>query len=153
MIGFTLWCLTMAEPEEHQFFHGFTGIDAARKLANAWVAMSADWGGQILLTCPVSQALCTDDALLQLFHDLISILWGNGELDDGTVASGEYSEGENLYIFTAPPGHGIPGGMGGGANRSAPWIHGELVDMGLEEAILAVLSGSIKRLPEVRPAP
>ncbi len=148
-----LWRLAMPETDGHQFFHKFSGLGAARQLGDAWITMDADWGGQVLLTCPVWQVDCDDATLRQLHCDLISISWGSGELDDGSVASNYGSEGEKIYVFTAPPGHGIPGGMGGGANLPEPWVHEEFVDKGLKDAILAVLQGSAKRLPAVQPPP
>ena len=148
-----LWCLGMPDTEGQQFFHTFDGLEAARRLADAWITMDADWGGQVLLTCPVAQVQCDDATLHQLHCDLISISWGSGALDDGRVAREYGSEGEKIYVFTAPPGHGIPGGMGGGANLPGPWVHKEFVDKGLEHAVRAVLSGSANRLPAVRPEP
>jgi hypothetical protein len=143
----------MPDTDGHEFFHEFTGVEAARQVSNAWIAMDADWGGQVLLTCPTSAVRCDDAALRQLHCDLISISWGDGDLDDGSVAGDYGSEGERIYIFTAPPGYGIPGGMGGGANLGEPWVHREFVEKGLKDAILAVLRGSAQRLPAVRPAP
>lgn len=151
--GGRLWCPSMAGTEGHRFFHTFAGLEAARQLRGAWIVMDADWGGQVLLTCPVTHARCDDAALHQLHCDLISISWGSGELYDGSVAADYGSEGEKIYLFSAPRGHGIPGGMGGAANLPEPWVHQELVDKGLKDAILAVLSGSSRRLPAVRPAP
>jgi hypothetical protein len=143
----------MSETEGHQFFHEFSDVEAAKRLRDAWIVMDADWGGQVLLTCPVAEIRCDDATLRQLHYDLISISWGDGKLDDGGVASDYGSEGERIYIFIAPPDYGIPGGMGGGANLPAPWVHQELVEKGLKDAILAVLSGSARRLPAVSPAP
>ena len=143
----------MSDGEGHNFFHTFTGVEAARQLRDAWIVLNADWGGQVLLTCPVAEVRCDDATLHQLHCDLLSISWGDGELDDGSVAEEYGSEGESIYLFKAPAGYGIPGGMGGGANLPEPWVHEEFVDRGLRESILAVLRGSISRLPAVRRAP
>ena len=140
----------MSNSEGHQFFHEFTSVEAARRLRDAWIAMDADWGGQVLLTCPAEDVRCDEATLHQLHCDLISIAWGDGGLDDGTVAGSYGSEGEKMYVFTAPPGHGIPGGMGGGATPPEPWVHQEFVDKGLKDAILTVLRGAAQRLPQVR---
>jgi hypothetical protein len=143
----------MSDTEHPQFFHTFQGMAAARQLRDAWIVMEADWGGQVLLTCPVAEIRCDDASLHQLHCDLVSISWGDGSLDDGSIAADYGSEGERVYVFTAPPGHGVPGGMGGGANLPGPWVHKEFLDKGLADAILAVLRGLAQRLPSVRRAP
>ena len=56
----------MSDTEHPQFFHKFQGMAAARQLRDAWIVMEADWGGQVLLTCPVAEIRCDDASLHQL---------------------------------------------------------------------------------------
>src|SRR4051812_9775844 len=80
----------------------------ACKTPNSAVIMDADYGGQVLLTCPVSRIAC-DETTLHLLHRDLADLSG--------------FEDEGLYYEYAPPGTPVPGGMGGGVVVNEPWIH------------------------------
>jgi len=133
----------MVGQAKEQPYVSFPTIEDARKHPDAALVMEADYGGQILLTCPVSKVHCTESVLKQLLHDLGNITWGDGGLAKNDAAD----DGNEGYYFEAlPVGSGVAGGMGGGVVLDDLWIHNELEKYGLRSQIKAVIAGTQARL-------
>lgn len=107
------------------------------RAADGWVILDGDWGGQVYLTSPASLVRIDHNGLKTLLHEIDLESWGG-------------QEEASLSINFRVGAHGdvVGGGMGGGRlDRASPWIHPELVQLGLSDAINAVLAGEIGNLP------
>ena len=106
---------------------------SAKESENGCVIIEGDYGGQIYLTCPMKQVLCSHETLAQLSKDIDAMFW-----DD--------DDGRGIFYEDIPTGGGVAGGMGGGVVTSGLWIHPKLRDAGLFDRILAVITGKQERI-------
>lgn len=126
----------------------FPSMEAALADARAVLVMEADYGGQILLTCPMALVKCSHAILNLLLGDLAHITWG-GRFDP--VHPSEPSDGAGMYFEALRPGDGVAGGCGGGEVTSQLWLHPEVeVELQLRQQIERVIAGQQPRL-ELRP--
>jgi len=95
-----------------------------------------DDGGQVYLVSPANSIRCSESALQRLLVDLDEIEWPCN--DDPSM--------RRIYFESRPSGEAVPGGMGGAEVRDEPWVHPRLIDKGLANAIVAVLSGKQETL-------
>jgi hypothetical protein len=130
-------------------YAAFRDLGEARRHPGAVMIMEADYGGQILATCPVRIVTATEAALNQLLRDLESLTWGGG----GLAEDARPDEGSCIYYEAVPIGTGVAGGTGGGLAVDGLWVHDELAERGLAGPIEDVLLGVSGRiaLPAVAP--
>jgi TPR repeat protein len=94
------------------------------------IIAEGDYGGQIYFTCPARLVRCSEAELLQLLEEVDATQWDS-------VLEG----GARIYYERLPVGAGVAGGMGGGEIVEGVWMHEDLIDLGDDEAVLAVLEG------------
>ena len=124
----------MAEASGRSYV-AFETLDQVRADPDGAVTLEGDDGGQIYVVVPGQQVGCSEEALTRLLHDLDQISWpGN---DEGSA---------HLVFERVAVGTGVAGGMGGGVVTSGAWIHPELVRLGIDHEIRAVLRGDLGRL-------
>ena len=139
--------LADAQGEEYKSIKDF---EKAKKVENAFLIMEADYGGQILLTCPMSKVKADYKALEILLADLEMITWGYGHVQEDNPNPIPYDAA--MYIEIIDPNSGVAGGMGGGVASSEIWIHDELIYGGMHHngnwdvQIVDVIEGKQKRL-------
>ncbi len=137
----------MMAASEGRTYRSFPSLDAARQHPDAVMIMQADYGGQILLTCPVRAIAANQAAVDQLFVDLVNITWGRGFdlIDHDAQALSDH--GNDIFYEPLSPGKGVWGGMGGGAVGDGLWVHPELEhELLLRDQIEDVLKTRIARL-------
>jgi hypothetical protein len=94
------------------------------------VVLQGDDGGQIYVTCPASEVVCTSEVLEELLRDLDALAWPGNDPDMARV-----------FYERRRVGSGVSGGMGGGVRAAGPWIHPDLVKLRLGDRIVEVLRG------------
>jgi len=99
-------------------------LQEAKYIDGAVLVIQGDWGGTIYCTVPAKYVLCLEEKLLPLATALERAFWGCNFCIDGVTE--EEHGGEGVYFVTPPPGHGVSGGMGGGAVTDGLWVHGSL---------------------------
>jgi hypothetical protein len=99
------------------------------------VILEGDYGGQIYVVVQAEQVLCSQKTLSWLLHDVDRISW-----------PGSYDDSARIVFERVAAGAPVAGGMGGGIATRDAWIHPELVRLGLDDEIRAVLRGEIDRL-------
>ncbi len=125
-------------------------FEKAKITENAYLIMEADYGGQILLTCPMSKVKADYKTLEMLLADLEMITWGNGMVPEDNPNPISYDAA--MYIEIMNPNTGVAGGMGGGVATSELWTHDELIFGGMHHngnwdvQIIDVIEGKQKRL-------
>lgn len=97
-------------------FTPLSSLKAAQEDDSGYVVFHGDDGGQIYITCPAKQVKCSERELKEILHKVDARYWNNPRTAD-------------VYFEHARPGHGVPGGMGGGLLDVKLWIHPELVDL------------------------
>jgi hypothetical protein len=123
-------------------YEALCDLGEARRNPGAVMVMEADYGGQILATCPMRHVAASEIALNQLLCDLESITWG-----DGSLAKDAQPYDARIYYEVVPVGEGVAGGMGGGRAIDGLWVHDEIAELGLAGAIEDVLRGVSGRIP------
>jgi hypothetical protein len=124
----------MAEAAGSAYF-AFETLSEAKADPEGVVILEGDDGGQIYIVVPAQQVLCAYKALTRLLHDLDRISWPWN--DDNSA---------RIVFERVRRGSDVAGGMGGGIATRDAWIHPELVRLGLDGEIRAVLRGEIVRL-------
>jgi hypothetical protein len=99
------------------------------------VILEGDDGGQIYAVVPAQQVLCDQEALTVLLRDVDRISWPGNDDDSARAVFERVAAG-------AP----VAGGMGGGVATREAWIHPELIRLGLDDEMRAVLRGELDRL-------
>lgn len=122
----------------------YPSLDAAIADGRAVLVMETDYGGQILLTCPIALVKCSHATLQSLLADLARITWG-GSFDPAKPS--ELDSGDDMYFEALRPGDGVAGGCGGGAVTTQLWLHPEVeVELQLRQQIERVIAGEQPRL-------
>lgn len=119
-------------------YRSFRTLAEAKAAPQAALILEGDYGGQILLTCPVALIGCTDARIHRLSVELQQLCWGD-------------PHGSGVQFEPLGPGDGVAGGMGGGVVTDGLWLHEELVQLGMHEAIESVVTGRTDDL--ARPTP
>ena len=123
------------------FYLSYRTLEHALADRDATMIFEADFGGQILLSCPVHTVHANQTALRQLLVDMEMITWGPGyDPAEHTLGDAE------MYFEHLPVGSGVIGGMGGGVVTDGIWLHAEVEELGLRPQIEAVISADIPRL-------
>ncbi len=113
-------------------FYPLKSFEDAKSYKDGVAVFEGDYGGQIYLTCPVSEIICDEPTLRQLLIDIDTHCFN-------------YPDSAQIYYERIAQGSGIWGGSGGGIVTSDLWVHPELEKLGLEE-IRAVIKGKQKRI-------
>jgi hypothetical protein len=118
-----------------RFYVAFETLNQVRTDPEGAVILEGDDGGQILCGCAGPAGRVLGGALTWLLYDLDQISWPGND------------EGSARVVFErVAVGTGVAGGMGGGVVTSSAWIHPELVRLGIDNEIRAVLRGDLDRL-------
>lgn len=124
-------------------YRSLATLAEARQHPDAAMIMEADYGGQILLTCPVRHVRATEQVLRLLLADLEGMTWGRGFRLDET----EPSDGARIYYEPLRPISGVMGGMGGGVVIDGVWEHPEIERMEMVQGqVIEIVAGSRSRL-------
>jgi len=116
-------------------YHPLKSFEEAKQYDDAYVIMEGDWGGQIYLSIPAKQIMCSYETLKSLLSEIDKHEWKH---NDG--------EGIGIYFERKKAGEGISGGMGGGLALEGLWVHDDI--KGIEKKILDVLNGNKKSINE-----
>lgn len=112
----------------------------ARKVDDGAVVIEGDLGGQVYAVVPARLVRCTEATLRRLAADL-----------DALVRPSSGGDAADVYFERHRTGDRVIGGAGGGVVLPGGWVHDELVQAGLEAAILDVVGGGRPHLaPGVR---
>jgi len=114
-------------------YHPLASLAQALSDPYGIAVLEGDDGGQIYVVCPARHIKCSESVLQQLLVDIDGTEW-----DDPSM--------RRIYFESRPPSQPVPGGMGGGQVMDQPWIHPRLIENGLSDAILNVLSGKAQRI-------
>jgi hypothetical protein len=118
----------------------YLGALSEARDAGGYVILDGDWGGQVYVTAPATAVACDPARLGELLRGIDASAWG--DQGDGS---------RKITYRSGAPGASVAGGMGGGVLLDRPWIHPELVQLGLGDAIGDVLAGRADALPNPRP--
>lgn len=114
-------------------YRSFRTLAEARAAPTAALVLEGDHGGQILATCPVRLIGCSDARVHRLSVELQELCWNE-------------PYGAGVHLEPLGPGDGVAGGMGGGIVTDGLWLHEELEQLGMRDAIEAVLAGRTEEL-------
>lgn len=117
-------------------YRALTTLAAAQAVVDGVVVVEGDLGGRIYAVFPAAVVRCSEAALRGLARDL-----------DGRLRSAPGGDGADVYFERHRIGDLIAGGDGGGVVLPGGWVHDELVQAGLERAVLDVVAGRRPHLP------
>jgi DNA-binding CsgD family transcriptional regulator len=103
-------------------------LGEAREVGDGVVVIEGDLGGQVFVVVPARLVRCDETALRRLARDLGARLRTSADTE------------VDVYFERHPTGARIAGGAGGGVVLTRAWAHDELVQAGLEPAIVDVLT-------------